>query len=125
MKELLNAENVIIARTGDIITTNLEHKLTNAARKARGLIVVIADYNGEIKEIFVARKYAGNLTESAISAIKDGADVYIYSSAEFLNYANDVAFRLYKLDGEVLVSINGKIVDDEAGKEFGKLCCGL
>ena len=125
MKELLNKNNVIITQAGDYITRELERILTNTARKVKALIIVVADYDGEVKEIFVARKYAGNLTESILYSIKAGADVYIYSTAEYLNYAADIAFKLYKLDDEVMVSLNGKIVDDEAGKEFGKLCCGM
>lgn len=124
MKELLNKNNVIITQAGDYITRELERILTNTARKIKALIIVVADYDGEVKEIFVARKYAGNLTESIFYSIKAGVDVYIYSPAEYLNYAADIAFKLYKLDGEVMVSINGSIVDDEA-ERIGKLCCGL
>lgn len=112
MKSVQSKKVNLVLSAGDFLNPVIEAKLKRAAYCHKVTLIVIATDSGMVKEILKLEPY-GIEENKILKAIGKNGDVYVYTHNDWHGYTDKLARRLYKKNNKLVVSVDGKIIDDE------------
>lgn len=119
MKAIKSAEFNFNLKAGDILTKDTRKKLKLAADKFNLSIFVVANYNGEITEIFVIKGWVKEFEQNIIKACVGSGEVEVFTSLMWFEDVKNLIYKLYKKDDNIFAYVNNKIVDEIEAVIFG------
>lgn len=113
MKSVQSKKANLILNAGDFLSPVIESKLKRAAYSHKVTLIVIATDSGMVKEILKLEPY-GIEENKILKAIGKNGDVYVYTHNDWHGYTDKLARKLYKKNNKLVVSVDGKIIDDKS-----------